>query len=430
MIYISHPIHSVKGEITVPGDKSISHRAIMLSAISNGITKIQGFLEGYDCWATLRAFQAMGVQIESPSPTQKIIYGVGQFGLHQPRHVIDCGNSGTTMRLLMGLLAAQSFDSTLTGDASLLKRPMQRVSIPLNQMGAEVSTQDGRPPIIIKGNRKLKGIYYHMPQASAQVKSALLLAGLYAEGTVHVTETQVTRDHTERMMAWFESVKHLSEERIFQIPGDLSSAAFFIVAATLIPDSKLIIRQVGINPTRTGIIDILKEMGARIEIKNITHYGKEPVADILVKSSVLNGIDIPLDWVSRSIDEFPIIMVAAATAKGVTRICGAKELRVKESDRIECMAQGLRQLGIEVTTQEDGMTIQGKRFQGGVVDSFHDHRIAMAFTIAGATATSSVRIKHCDNVATSFPGFLEVANSIGLMVTESLHSDQRDVGSS
>ena len=428
--FISSPVESIKGDITVPGDKSISHRAIILGALSTGITTVSGFLDGEDCMATLRAFQSMGVRIEGPVSQRVVIHGKGKYGLEKPKSIIDCGNSGTTMRLLAGVLAAQSFDSELTGDSSLLKRPMERVSRPLHQMGAEVMTADGRPPLKIRGGRTLHGISYEMPEASAQVKSCLLLAGLYAEGETRVIEPGLTRDHTERMLTAFSYPIHKSDNTIVLnaasecqgtdviVPGDISSAAFFIVAATLIPNAELFIRNVGINPTRTGILHILKRMGANLKITNKRLCGEELVADIYIKHAQLEGIDIPAAMVPLAIDEFPAIFVAASCAKGQTVLHGAKELRCKESDRIGAMADGLRNLGIDAEALDDGICIQGGTLQGGTVESRHDHRIAMAFAIAGAVAKAPVTINNCSNVATSFPTFVSTANRIKLLIQE------------
>lgn len=428
--FVSSPVPTLQGDITVPGDKSISHRAIILGAIAKGTTTISGFLEGEDCLATLKAFRAMGVAIEGPVAQRVVIHGVGKYGLKKPADVIDCGNSGTTIRLLAGLLAAQSFDSELTGDKSLQKRPMERVSRPLAQMGAEIRTTEGKPPLFISGGRTLHGINYEMPEASAQVKSCLLLAGLYAEGETKVTEPGFTRDHTERMLTTFSYPIQKSENTVLInseseclgtdiiVPGDISSAAFFIVAATIIPGSDLIIRNVGINPTRTGIIQILARMGANISLNNKRLCGEELVADLNVKYAPLEGIDIPSDLVPLAIDEFPVIFIAAACAKGQTLLHGARELRCKESDRIGAMVEGLQKLGIEAQAFEDGLYINGGELQGGEVNSFHDHRIAMAFSIAGAVAKNPVTIKDCANVATSFPTFVKTANQVNLAIKE------------
>ncbi len=428
--FISSPVESIQGDMTVPGDKSISHRAIILGGLAKGITTVSGFLDGEDCLATLRAFQSMGVKIEGPVSQCVVIHGVGKYGLEKPKSIIDCGNSGTTMRLLAGLLAAQSFDSELTGDASLLRRPMERVSRPLHQMGADVITTNGRPPLHIRGARPLQGISYDMPEASAQVKSCVLLAGLYAQGETRVIEHGLTRDHTERMLTAFSYPIHKSDNTIvinarsecqgtdIIVPGDISSAAFFIVAATLIPNAALWIRNVGINPTRTGVIQILKRMGANIKLTNKRLCGEELVADMYVRHSPLEGIDIPAAMVPLAIDEFPALFIAASCAKGQTVLHGAKELRCKESDRIGAMADGLQRLGIDAQALDDGIIIQGGTLQGGEVDSRHDHRIAMAFSMAGAVAKAPITIKHCANVATSFPAFVSTANRVKFMIQE------------
>ncbi|MBA2711060.1 MAG: 3-phosphoshikimate 1-carboxyvinyltransferase [Tatlockia sp.] len=428
--FISSPVKSLRGEITIPGDKSISHRSIILGAISKGETRVSGFLDGEDCLATLKAFQAMGVKIEGPFEQRLIIHGVGKHGLTKPDEIIDCGNSGTSMRLLAGLLSAQAFDSQLTGDKSLVKRPMERVSRPLIQMGADVLTTAGRPPLQIRGGRLLQGIAYKMPEASAQVKSCLLLAGLYAKGETQIIEPGLTRDHTERMLKAFSYPVQKNGNKVvinsenegigtnIKVPGDISSAAFFIVAASLIPGSELTIKNVGINPTRTGIIQILALMGADISLENHRLYGDELVADVYIKYAELKGIEIPADLVPVAIDEFPIIFIAAACAKGQTLLHGAKELRCKESDRIGAMVEGLQCLGIEAQSFDDGLSIKGGKLTGGEVLSHHDHRIAMSFTIAGAVAEEPVIIKDCKNVGTSFPGFVETANHIKMAIKE------------
>lgn len=421
---------SIQGEITVPGDKSISHRSIIFGAIAQGTTTVSGFLDGDDCIATIKAFKAMGVRIEGPKDQHVVIHGVGKHGLQKPNQIIDCGNSGTSMRLLAGLLAAQNFDSELTGDESLLQRPMLRVAKPLTLMGADISTVDGKPPITITGSQNLKAIDYVMPEASAQVKSCILLAGLYAEGQTKITETGISRDHTERMLKTFSYPILKSENTLtiaadsecrgtdIVVPGDISSAAFFIVAASIIPDSDVFIRNVGINPTRMGVIHILNEMGADITILNTRSYGEEPVADLQVKHAKLKGIQIPSTMVPFAIDEFPIIFIAAACAQGQTVLRNAKELRFKESDRIGAMAEGLSQLGIESEVFDDGISIKGGSMKGGTVDSRGDHRIAMAFSIAGALASKPITIKNCAHVATSFPSFVSTANSLHFQIEE------------
>lgn len=430
MQFISQLSPPFLGEMTVPGDKSISHRALIFGAIAEGQTHISGFLDGDDCLATLKAFQAMGVTIEGPFNQSLTVHGVGKYGLKAPKDILDCGNSGTSMRLLAGLLAAQSFNSTLTGDFSLLKRPMGRISKPLALMNAKLATIDEKPPIVIQGGQSLQGITYELVQASAQVKSCLLLAGMYAASKTTIIENEPSRDHTERMLKAFSYPLEISQGVLtidaqsvckgvdIQVPGDISSAAFFIVAATLIPGSVLNIRNVGINPTRTGIISILERMGASISIINERQWGEEPVADLLVHSADLQGITIPTEFVPKAIDEFPVICIAAACAKGVTTLHGARELRVKESDRIGAMVDGLQVLGITAQAFEDGLTITGGQLQGGIVDSRHDHRIAMAFAIAGALAKNPVYIKSCETVSTSFPGFVESAQQLGMVLRE------------
>jgi 3-phosphoshikimate 1-carboxyvinyltransferase len=426
--FISYPVRSINGEICVPGDKSISHRSIIFGALAIGTTFIDGFLDGEDCLATLAAFKAMGVSIEGPDNHKVVIHGVGKYGLKRPNQIIDCGNSGTSMRLLAGLLSAQCFDSQLTGDESLLKRPMLRISKPLTLMGADISTNDGKPPIIIKGGTELVAIDYIMPEASAQVKSCILLAGLYAKGKTRITETGISRDHTERMLRTFSYPIHQSKQTIevdadgeckgtkIRVPGDISSAAFFIVAATIIPGSSVLICGVGINPTRTGIIHILIEMGADIKILNQRQFGEELVADLQINYSPLKGINIPSSMVPLAIDEFPILFIAAACAHGQTTLHGAKELRLKESDRIGSMVDGLVQLGIEAKGLEDGVLIKGGVMHGGTVDSRGDHRIAMSFAVAGAVAKDPVIIMNCASVATSFPSFIATANDLHFQI--------------
>ncbi len=433
--FISSPVELLQGDITVPGDKSISHRAIMLGAIAQGITTVHGFLDGEDCLATLHAFESMGVRIERPDGHDVVIHGVGKHGLQKPSTIarrrdltLDCGNSGTSMRLLAGLLSAQSFDSELTGDDSLKKRPMERIRRPLMEMGADVTASEGRPPLLIRGGQSLHGITYKMPEASAQVKSCILLAGMYASGETCVIEPGLTRDHTERMLASFSYPVRQKNNVItinaanecqgtdITVPGDISSAAFLIVAATLIPHSELLIKNVGVNPTRTGILHILKRMGANITISNRRQCGEEPIADLLVRHAKLQGIIIPESIVPAAIDEFPVLFIAAACAEGQTLLHGAKELRCKESDRIGAMVDGLVRLGIEAKALDDGIFIRGGTLQGGVVDSHHDHRIAMAFAIAGAVATAPVTIRDCQNVDTSFPAFVSLANQINMSI--------------
>ncbi len=421
----------LRGEARVAGDKSISHRSIMLGSLAEGITKITGFLEAEDALATLQAFRDMGVQIEQTEKGCVTIYGVGKHGLKAPQKPLYLGNSGTSMRLLSGLLAGQSFNSVLTGDESLSKRPMKRVTEPLTKMGAEIkTTEKGTAPLEITGKSgQLTAIDYVMPMASAQVKSCLLLAGMYAKGDTKVTEPAPTRDHTERMLTGFGYSVIQNKNQItinaqgqlyateIDVPSDISSAAFFLVGASIAPNSDILLKHVGINPTRTGVIDILRLMGANIEVLNERIVGGEPVADLRVKSSELHGIDIPKKLVPLAIDEFPVLFIAAACATGQTRLTGAEELRVKESDRIQVMADGLNALGINAIPTEDGMLIHAGEIQGGKIDSHGDHRIAMAFTIAALRAKSSITIEDCANVNTSFPDFMNIAVSLGMQLT-------------
>ncbi len=414
------------GEIRVPGDKSISHRAVMFAALADGVSQVSGFLEGEDTRATARAFSAMGVRIEQPSASVRIVHGVGLHGLRAPAAAIDCGNAGTGMRLLTGILAGQAFDSTLIGDESLSRRPMRRVIEPLARMGAQIDAQDGGlPPLRVHGGRELTGIDYALPVASAQVKSALLLAGLYAKGETTVREPHPTRDYTERMLAAFGwpiafsagtarlAGGHALRATDIVVPADFSSAAFFLVAASLVPGSDLLLRDVGINPRRTGLLDALRLMGADITLENPRELGGEAVADLRVRQAPLHGIDVPEALVPDMIDEFPALFVAAAAAGGTTRISGAAELRVKESDRIAVMARGLRALGVRIEETPDGAIIEGGRLAGGEVDSAGDHRCAMSFAVAGLIADGAIRIADCANVATSFPGFVALANGCG-----------------
>ncbi len=424
----------LSGDLRVPGDKSISHRSIMLGALAEGVTHIHGFLEGEDALATLQAFRAMGVEINGPTAGEVTIQGVGMRGLRAPGQALDLGNSGTSMRLLSGLLAGQGFPVTLRGDASLSKRPMGRVVRPLQQMGADIETTGaGTAPLVMKPVRQLSGIQYVMPVASAQVKSCLLLAGLYAEGETRVTEPAPTRDHTERMLQTFGYPVTRSGEQCgvqgggrliacdLDVPADISSAAFFLVGASIAEGSALLLRHVGVNPTRCGVINILRLMGADIDLLHAREAGGEPVADLRVRSAPLRGIHIPHDQIPLAIDEFPVLFVAAACAEGETVLTGAEELRVKESDRIQVMADGLAALGIEVRTTQDGIVIQGGQLQAGEVDSHGDHRIAMAFAIAALRAQGPIKIRDCANVNTSFPDFAAFAKRAGLAI-EAAHA--------
>ncbi len=418
----------LQGEARVPGDKSMSHRSIMLGSLADGVTHVKGFLEAEDALATLQAFRDMGVEIEGPVDGCLTIHGVGKHGLKAPTNDLYLGNSGTSMRLLSGLLAGQPFNSVLTGDKSLSGRPMKRVTEPLALMGADIkATENGTAPLYITGKAgQLHGIDYVMPMASAQVKSCLLLAGMYADGETSVTEPAPTRDHTERMLSGFSypvkqqgsKVTITAEGKLtaadIDVPSDISSAAFFLVGASIAPGSDLLLKHVGINPTRTGVIDILRLMGANIEVLNERIVGGEPVADLHVVYSPLTGIDIPEALVPLAIDEFPVLFVAAACAKGQTRLSGAEELRVKESDRIQVMADGLQILGVDAQPTHDGMVIQGGEIGGGTVTSHGDHRIAMAFSIAGLRANADITILDCANVNTSFPEFKDLVHRLGL----------------
>ena len=432
----AHPARSVSGSMAVPGDKSISHRAMMLSGIADGTSEVTGFLASEDCLASLSAMRALGVRIEQPSPTHVVIHGVGLRGLQDARRVLDMGNAGTAMRLFTGLLSAQAFDSRLIGDASLMRRPMERVAKPLREMGADVRTHGGTPPVDIGGGRRLHGIEYRMPVASAQVKSAVLLAALYADSATTVIAPALSRDHSERMLEGcgvrldidglritLHPPKALANQQL-DVPGDFSSAAFFIVAGLLgAAGEGLLIRNVGMNPTRTGLLDILRTMGANIEVCKPRESGAEPVADLLVRASPLRGIQVPAQLVPLAIDELPVLFIAAACAAGETVVTGAEELRVKESDRISAMSAGLDSLGVVHRVLPDGMRIEGRgtgpAFSGGEVDSFGDHRIAMSFAVASLRAAKSISIRDVANVATSFPGFVDLARSAGLDISES-----------
>ncbi len=433
--YTAAPSDAVSGAITVPGDKSVSHRSLMLSGIATGTSEVSGFLPSEDCLASMAAMRALGVRIEQPDATQVRVHGVGLRGMSGASRALDMGNAGTAMRLFTGLLSAQAFDSRLVGDASLMKRPMERVARPLREMGADVRTSDGTPPVDIRGGAVLHGIEYRMPVASAQVKSAIMLAGLYAEGVTRVISPAVSRDHSERMLKSFgvdvrvdgltvsvHPPPRLEAQRV-HVPADFSSAAFFIVAGLLGAEPRgLLIRGVGMNPTRTGLLDILGLMGADIEVRDARHSGAEPVADLLVRRSALRGIDVPRTLVPLAIDEFPVLFIAAACAEGDTRISGAEELRVKESDRIAVMSAGLRALGVPHEPRPDGMHIagrsQGPAFSGGEVDSGGDHRVAMSFSIASLRAAGPIFIRDVANVATSFPGYVELARAVGLDLHE------------
>lgn len=428
------PGGTLQGAIRVPGDKSISHRAIMLGALAEGKTHIQGFLEGEDSLATLQAFRAMGLRISDPKEGKLEIEGAGLHGLKASQHELDMGNSGTAMRLMTGLLAAQKFSSVLIGDDSLSKRPMLRVTEPLGSMGAQIQLQAGGFAPIRISPAQLQAIDYVMPVASAQVKSCILLASLYVDGSSRITEPAPCRDHTELMLQAFGYPLNINNRTVeikgggflkacdIDIPADISSAAFFLAGASITPGSDLILEHVGINPTRIGVINILRAMGADIQYLKEYQAGGEAVADIRVRYAPLHGIDIPLDQVPLAIDEFPVLFIAAACALGTTTLSGAEELRVKESDRIQVMADGLEILGVTHEVKADGIVIRGLQpdspsnlpFAGGVIDSKGDHRIAMAFTIAALRSKQAINILDCSNVATSFPGFAELATTVGV----------------
>ncbi|MBM4201000.1 MAG: 3-phosphoshikimate 1-carboxyvinyltransferase, partial [Gammaproteobacteria bacterium] len=408
------PGGTLQGDLRVPGDKSVSHRSIMLGAIADGTTEVSGFLSAEDCLSTIKAFRQMGVHIEGPEDGRVRVHGVGLHGLKGSEAPLDLGNSGTSMRLLCGLLAGQSFDSVLFGDESLNRRPMRRVTEPLKTMGAVIeTTAGGTAPLRIRGASRLHGIAYDMPVASAQVKSSLLLAGLYAAGETRVREPAPTRDHTERMLTGFGYPWRRDGDWIavsgggalhgteIDVPSDISSAAFFLVGASIAPGSDVLLKHVGTNPTRTGVLDILRLMGADLQVTAERVIGGEPVADIRVRSRPLKGVVIPERLVPLSIDEFPALFVAAACAEGDTVLTGAAELRVKESDRIQVMADGLAILGIDARPTPDGIRIRGGRLRGGTVDSHGDHRIAMSFAMSALRASGEIIVHDCRNVATS-----------------------------
>ncbi len=423
----------LRGRIQVPGDKSVSHRAVMLAALAEGTTQIDGFLEGADTRATAAIFAQLGVRMEAPSMSRRLVHGVGLHGLRAPAQALDCGNAGTGMRLLAGLLAGQAFDSVLVGDASLSQRPMRRVVEPLAAMGARIDTAaGGTAPLRIHGGQRLQGGDHILPVASAQVKSSLLLAGLYADGATRVREPHPTRDYTERMLEAFgvqvgvedgwirlQPAPALHSPGRIEVPGDFSSAAFFLVAASVLPGSDLLIENVGINPRRTGLFDTLLDMGADIALLDPRQSGAEPVADLRVRHAPLRGVDVPPARVPDMIDEFPALFVAAVMASGTTRIAGAEELRVKESDRIAVMVRALSALGANIIERADGALIEGgASLRGGEVDSAGDHRIAMSMAVAAQLAQAPVTITDCANVGTSFPGFTALATTAGFNLRE------------
>ncbi len=420
------PIKRLKGELEVPGDKSISHRAVMMGALAEGITEIEGFLNAEDCLSTVRAFQALGVHIEGVGKEKLIIEGRGLQGLSEPRHILNVGNSGTTLRLLLGILAGQDFCAVLTGDDSLIERPMKRVSEPLQKMGAIIlgRNEGSLAPLTIRGGR-LKAIKYSSPIPSAQVKSAVLLAGLYAEGETSVTESVKSRDHTEKMLRFFGSeikvegltVKVKGKQKLtaqkVTVPGDISSASFFLVAAAMLPGSDITITKVGVNPTRKAILEILQNMGAKVKISPVKGELFEPMADINVKGGKLKPLSLEGEMIPRIIDEIPIIAVAAALAEGKSQIRGASELRVKETDRIKALSINLTKLGAKVEEVPDGLIIQGgSPLRGNEVDSFGDHRLAMAMVMAGLSAQGETTVQDANCINTSFPGFMDTLEKV------------------
>lgn len=420
-----YPSGPLQGTLILPGDKSISHRAVMLASIAEGKSQLQNFLLSADTMATINAMRSLGVQIEIPAPTKIIVHGVGLSGLQTPKQVINCENSGTTLRLLAGLCTGASIPVTLIGDASLMNRPMQRISEPLKQMGADIEiSSDGKPPLHVKQTKTLHAIHYRMPIASAQVKSALLLAGIYAEGKTTIEESIASRNHTELLLQSFQYPIQQNTQAIqipghnrlqacdIFIPGDISAAAFFMVAASIVPGSKLTLLNVGINPTRMGIISCLQRMGANITILNKRLLNFEPIADITVAYSPLTAITITAEEIPATIDEIPILCIAAANAKGTTVIYGASELRVKESDRLDAMAANLEVLGIKVKVLPDGLHINGGKYQGGTVESYNDHRIAMSFAIAALNALNPITIHGFACIASSFQDFTHYLGQI------------------
>ena len=427
------PARTFEGELRAPGDKSISHRAAMLGAIAVGPTEVTGFLEAADTRATLRAVRALGVAVDSDGAGSLRVHGAGRDGLRGPAGPLDFGNSGTGLRLFAGLLAGQPFDSTLVGDGSLSRRPMRRISEPLARMGARVETSPGGvPPLTVRGGRPLAGVRHRPETPSAQVKSCLLLAGLYARGRTRIEETAPTRDHTERMLAGFgyEVARSRGEVAVdgggeltgrpVAVPGDLSSAAFFLVGACIAARGRIRLPGVGVNPTRDGVLRVLERMGAKLAVENRRDSGGEPVADLVAGASRLRGVEIDGDLAALGIDEIPVLLLAAARAEGVTALRGAGELRVKESDRLAAMEEGLRRLGASVEARPDGMIVHGRRtpFRAARISSRGDHRIAMTFALAGLGAEGPIEVEDCENVATSFPGFLTGVRAVGMEVEE------------
>lgn len=423
---IMHNSGPLKGEITVPGDKSISHRAVMFGALAEGKTEVTNFLQGADCLSTIRCFRQLGIEITNDVTSNTVtVHGKGLHGLTKPKEILDVGNSGTTIRLISGILSGQNFTTTLTGDASIQKRPMARIITPLRMMDADIESlqNNGCAPLLINGkmagvSRTLHGIHYPSPVASAQVKSCVLLAGLYADGETSFTEPSLSRDHTERMLREFgatvtsngNTATILPNPRLvgrkIHVPGDISSAAYFIAAALIVPNSEVVIKHVGINPTRDGILEVCRQMGANIRLENVIDHGGEPVADIVVKHSELHGIEIAGSIIPTLIDEIPVIAVLACFAKGETMIKDASELKVKESNRIDTMVENLSKMGADIAATDDGMIIRGgKPLHGAIIDSKLDHRIAMSFAVASLMAEGNTKIQNAECVEISYPDF-------------------------
>ena len=427
--YTVHPSNQINGAISVPGDKSISHRSLILLSISEGVGKISGLLESDDCIATLNIFKKLGINIIKNIDNVYEVHGRGLNGLSKPDSNLNCGNSGTSMRLLSGLLASQKFSSCLIGDSSLSKRPMERISLPLSMMGVDIKlSENNTSPIKISPVKKISSIEYKMPIDSAQIKSSIILASLYANDKVKIIENIATRDHTENMINYLggkivnnnnKIIVHPGNKLIskdIEVPGDISSAMFIIVGCLISNNSKVIIKNVGLNALRTGGIEILKLMGAKIDISNIKNYGPEKVGDITVISSKLNGIIIPRKYIASAIDEFPILFIAAANATGKTVLKNAEELKYKESNRLSVMSKALLECKINNNLFEDGIEIQGGTMSGAIVDSSGDHRIAMSFAIAGVVSKSPITILNTENVSTSFPEFFDLIKSMGLNI--------------
>ncbi len=421
-----NPVSSIRGTIIVPGDKSISHRSIMLGSLSTGITRIEGFLNGEDCLSTINVFRQLGIAIDRIAETSYQIEGKGLNSLKEPDQVLDVGNSGTTIRLTTGILAGQNFHSVITGDESIIKRPMKRVTDPLKAMGAIIDGKEqGRlAPLSIRGGT-LKGITYHSPVASAQVKSALLFAGLFADQQTVITEPSLSRDHSEKMLKQFGAKLEIKDQQVtiwpnpklegqhLQIPADFSSAAFFIAAALLVPNSELRIKNVGVNPTRIGFLEAVKLMKGNIEMENLRYYGEEPVADIVVQSSQLEAITLDGEWIPKLIDELPLFAVLASQAEGITRVEDAEELRVKETDRISTIISEMNNVGVVMEELKDGFVVQGKQaILGGRVDTHFDHRIGMAMAIAGLIAKEPIIVDNWEAINISFPSFMKILDEV------------------